>query len=125
MPRLLLDPQHDVLEGQAGIAFGEFLRCDLEAGKRQKLGLDTRGDDLGIDEHAVAIEDDEVWARSWESGDGAWAEGQVAIKRGGIHQAGAGGKLAVAGGATFRRLLLTFPDLPGTDIPKAGMGRKQ
>ena len=52
--------QHDVLEGQAGIAFGEFLRRDLEAGQRQKLGLDARGDDLGIDEHAVAIEDDKV-----------------------------------------------------------------
>ena len=58
--RLLLDPQQDVLEGQAGIGLGDLLRRDLEPGLRQKLGLDARGDDLGIDEHAVAIENDKV-----------------------------------------------------------------
>lgn len=58
---LFLDPQHDVLEGQAGIALRNLLSRYLVSCQGQKLGVDTGGDDLGIDEHAVAIEDDKVW----------------------------------------------------------------
>ena len=61
----LLDPQHDVLEGQPGIGFGQLLRRDLEAGLGQQLGLDAGGDDFGIDEHAVAIEDDKIDHGNW------------------------------------------------------------
>ncbi|CDX46088.1 hypothetical protein MPLDJ20_80192 [Mesorhizobium plurifarium] len=81
---LLLEPQHDVLERQPRIGLENLLRRDLEAGRRQKLGLDARGDDFGIDEYAVAIEDDKVWlghgnpkrGRKWPD----WP------KRRGIHQ---------------------------------------
>ena len=78
--------QHDVLEGQPGIGFGDLLRRDLEAGRGQQLGLDARGDDLGIDEHAVAIEDDKVWLGHGDPERGRRAAGGV--KRRGIHQRG-------------------------------------
>ena len=65
MPAILLDPQHDVLEGQARIGFARSPRRDREAGGGQQFGLDARGDDFGIDEHAVAIENDKVGWTCW------------------------------------------------------------
>ena len=82
MLRLLLDPQHDVLEGQAGIGLRKFLGRDLEAGRGQKFGLDARGDDFGIDEHAVAIENDKVWL-----GHGDPEYGRVGASRDGLQAA--------------------------------------
>ena len=55
------DPKQHVGEGQPGKALGNFGDVDLVAGFRQHFGFDTGRDDFRIDEHAVAIEDDEIW----------------------------------------------------------------
>lgn len=83
-PGDFLHPYQDVLEGQAGIFLDEFLGRYLEAGSGQHLGLDARGDDLRIDEDAVAIENDEF---GFEHDDP-----DRRVGAGGIHQAGGRGK---------------------------------
>ncbi len=55
-----LDPEHRFGEGQPGIALDEFLDGDVDPRLGQKLGVDARGNDFRIDEHAVAVEDDQV-----------------------------------------------------------------
>ena len=52
---------------QAGEAMGELLGRDLVADLAEHLGFHMGGDDLGIDEHAVAVEDGEGKRRAWES----------------------------------------------------------
>src|SRR5690606_34300475 len=58
---LFLDSDEDVLEGEAGIGFGQFLRGDFISCCGDELGFDTRGYDFRIDEDAVAIENNEIW----------------------------------------------------------------
>ena len=57
---LALDGKQHVLDGQARIAGHDLVGLDLDAGRRDDLRLDPRRDDLGIHQHAVAVEDDEV-----------------------------------------------------------------
>ena len=59
-----LDRKQDVLPGHAGKTFAHFLDRDRVTGFRQKLRLDLGRDDLGIDEHAVAIENDHAAAHA-------------------------------------------------------------
>jgi hypothetical protein len=54
-----LDLEQDVLEGQTGVELDEVFRLDRIAGARQQFGVDAGGDDFGIDQHAVEIENDE------------------------------------------------------------------
>src|SRR5690606_12813396 len=61
--RFLLNANEDVAEGEAGVALGQLLCRDVMARLAQHFSLHARGNDLRIDEHAVAIENDEI--RSW------------------------------------------------------------
>ncbi|MNL36519.1 hypothetical protein D3C87_1586040 [compost metagenome] len=56
----LLDAKQDVLPGHAGKTLTHFLDADRVTGFRQQLGFHPCSNDFGIDEHAVAIEEDEV-----------------------------------------------------------------
>ena len=94
-----LDPEQDVLEGQAGIKLRDLLCSDLVAGGCDQLRLDAGSDDLAVDERAVEIENDEVWLGHDFPGT-PWAEGGE-FKRRALHH----GSLSANSPQNYRPLL--------------------
>ena len=66
-PDLLADELEDALGGEAGKPVRQLFRRDLVADLAQDLAVHARREDFGIDQHAVAIEDDAAWAPVYQA----------------------------------------------------------